>query len=255
MRRRVEQPARRRVHTDELAAERHEVQVGLEDLGLGPAALERERQRDLPRLQRERARAACRTQPRVELRRELHRECARAAPLAARPGEQSAAERPHIDPAVRMEAAILDREHGFGQRRRDFRERRPGEPPLIGAHAPLVQQAPAPIEQARLAGRVLRAHDCEARGAGRERAQHERRGEREPHEPGQRATPVRTQQLAQARLRSAHGTTRSASCGSSPKLSGAYIASTRVGGIANTPSWLRRSVYSTSTRPFGTYWK
>ena len=42
-----------------------------------------------------------------------------------------------------------------------------------------------------------------------------------------------------------------AAFGASPKLSGAYIASTRVGGSANWPGLFSRSVYSITSLPRG----
>ena len=52
---------------------------------------------------------------------------------------------------------------------------------------------------------------------------------------------------------SVHGPTSIAAFGASPKLSGAYIASTRVGGSANFPGLLRRTLYSTTCLPRGRY--
>jgi len=40
--------------------------------------------------------------------------------------------------------------------------------------------------------------------------------------------------------------------GSSPNVSGAYSASTRVGGSWKVPGWFSRMTYSTTKRPFGT---
>lgn len=48
------------------------------------------------------------------------------------------------------------------------------------------------------------------------------------------------------------GSTSRGSFGRSPNISGAYIASTRVGGRWRRPVWLRRIVYSTEKAPFGT---
>lgn len=41
--------------------------------------------------------------------------------------------------------------------------------------------------------------------------------------------------------------------GASPNISGAYIASTRVGGSENSPTLFRRMVYSIFTMPLGRY--
>ena len=49
-----------------------------------------------------------------------------------------------------------------------------------------------------------------------------------------------------------HGSTVHAAFGASPSISGAYIASTRVAGIAKVPGLSSRTVYSTTNVPFGT---
>lgn len=41
--------------------------------------------------------------------------------------------------------------------------------------------------------------------------------------------------------------------GTSPNISGAYIASTRLGGSAKSPTLFRRTVYSIFTTPLGRY--
>ena len=50
-----------------------------------------------------------------------------------------------------------------------------------------------------------------------------------------------------------HCATSTAAFGDSPKLSGAYIASTRVGGNANVPGLFSRTVYSITCLPRGRY--
>jgi len=50
-----------------------------------------------------------------------------------------------------------------------------------------------------------------------------------------------------------HGATSMPGFGDSPKLSGAYIASTREGGSAKRPGLFRRTVYSTTCLPRGMY--
>ena len=52
-----------------------------------------------------------------------------------------------------------------------------------------------------------------------------------------------------------HGATSIAAFGASPKLSGAYIASTRVGGRAKRPGLFSRTLYSKTCLPFGRYSK
>ena len=51
---------------------------------------------------------------------------------------------------------------------------------------------------------------------------------------------------------SPQGLISSAAFGISPNISGAYIASTRVGGKPNLPTLFRRTVYSMLNLPFGT---
>ena len=54
-----------------------------------------------------------------------------------------------------------------------------------------------------------------------------------------------------ARRTGGQSSTRTRALGTSPKTSGAYRASTRVGGSAKWPALFRRSVYSMRKRPFG----
>src|SRR6185436_3407913 len=49
-----------------------------------------------------------------------------------------------------------------------------------------------------------------------------------------------------------HGLTVTAVFGNSPNISGAYIASTCVGGNSKRPALFRRTLYSTTHVPFGT---
>src|SRR3954468_9499674 len=49
-----------------------------------------------------------------------------------------------------------------------------------------------------------------------------------------------------------YGCTVTGAFGSSPNISGAYIASTRVGGNSKRPGLFRRTVYSTTQLPLGT---
>ncbi len=47
--------------------------------------------------------------------------------------------------------------------------------------------------------------------------------------------------------------TRTRPWGAAPNISGAYSASTRLGGSAKSPALFRRTVYSTVTVPWGRY--
>src|SRR6185369_11153591 len=63
--------------------------------------------------------------------------------------------------------------------------------------------------------------------------------------------PLRSQRLCGKRIH--QGKTSTTAFGSSPNVSGAYIASARLGGIAKRPGLFSRTVYSTTCLPRGMY--
>ena len=101
----------------------------------------------------------------------------------------------------------------------------------VGALA--LQHLAVAVEETGLGGRVRGLHLGEA-GQSRRR---------------QRAAPG--QQHHQQRPASHLASTFMGALGSSPNVSGAYIASMRVGGSANVPTLLSRTVYSVLKRPAG----
>ncbi len=105
----------------------------------------------------------------------------------------------------------------------------------VDAHA--LQQFAVAVEHARIRRAPVGAHLGEA--LQRVRGQHQAHAEHE-----------RCERVAQVH-RTASTFTRA--FGVSPNISGAYIASTRLGGSENSPTLFRRTVYSILITPFGTY--
>ena len=226
----------------QLAAERHEVQIRFEDLLLGPAALDRKSQPRLIALEPPRPQSLARVRLRLQERRDLHRDRARAAMTPTQKaiacGADDAAP---IDPAVLPEARILAAHDRCDQRRRDRLERLPVEAPHVEIDARRVEHGAIAIEHESIGRREARANVREVRRLRRPRDRDRRRCEQSE----------RREQDADAPAHS-FASTAIAAFGDSPNISGAYIASTRVAGSRNWPGLLRRTVYSTTQRPFGT---
>src|SRR5262245_10931543 len=98
------------------------------------------------------------------------------------------------------------------------------------------------VEEIRIGGRPLRTHVVERRYVLRKE---------EPDCSEQRGASESPQGFSQKPLHGA-GPTTTASLGTSPSISGAYMASTRVAGSRNVPGLFKRTVYSTTHEPFGT---
>jgi hypothetical protein len=254
-RRLAEQRARCRAQARQLAAIRRQVEIRFEDLSLAPRLLDRAGGFDLVPLLRERACiAAVRAQGGIEQARELHRKrraaahapAIRRAPQAVPGGGREP--RP-VDTAVLVEALVLGGHQGGAQRGRHVGERHPGAATDRGIHAQVGNRNAPTIEQHGIGGHVGSAHLGERRplrrrvgrsaGPGWCAEEHERARRSEHAAPGAEAPPT-------------HGCTLQTALGTSPNISGAYIASTRVAGRLNAPGLLRRTVYSVTKRPFGT---
>ena len=151
-----------------------------------------------------------------------------------------------VDAAVIEEPPVLGREHRAPERRRDLVERRPAEPPAprIGAH--LLDHLAAAVEQPEIRRAIGRAHVGECGRWRHDAAQDQPEPETRPAE-GERDADEHQ------RARPRHGAISSGRFGSSPNISGAYSASTRVAGSSKRPPWFRRTVYSTVKLPLGTY--
>ncbi len=106
----AEETARRCIDTFELAAERRQVEPRFEYLGLAPVALDRERLSRLPPLLDEIAVTAA-FERWLEMRRELHRYRAAAAPFAGKRLFQRCTECAPVDPAVLVVALVFRGDH------------------------------------------------------------------------------------------------------------------------------------------------
>ena len=238
----AEQGLRQRIDADDLAAERHRVEVGLEDLALLPRRLEPGRGHRLAELLGDAAAAGRARQAVVEQAGELHRQgrcAARARVDQVAPGAPG--RRAPVDAAVLPEAPVLAQDDRRQQRRRHLGERHPGEAAHVLVDPQRLDRHAVAVEQGDVGGPVRRLH----RGEARQRAPQPRiRARRD------RAASASSERGDATRV---HGPTSMAAFGVSPKLSGAYIASTRVGGSANLPGLLRRTLYSTTCLPRGRY--
>ena len=101
------------------------------------------------------------------------------------------------------------------------------------------------IEQQEVRRAIARAHVGEG-GRGRHDAAQDQPEPESPEAEGERDADEHQ------RAGSHHGSTVSGRFGSSPNISGAYSASTRVAGSSKRPPWFRRTVYSTVKLPLGT---
>ena len=247
---------RRRANALPLAAVGQQVQISLEDLRLAPACLQRPGHPHLIQLvapgassiDRRRVVALAMQQPG-----QLHTDGAGATPAlvqhaVAQRGQHAA----NVDTAVLEEASILAGHHGIQQCRRHVRQRHPGESshPEIDPFA--VQQAAMAIQQKRLGWPVAIADLIECRHRLRpaqpQRKQSQRHDRQQAQSNQRAATPLDHCAAADTGLAS----TVNSGFGSSPNISGAYSASTRVAGSRNSPGLFRRTLYSTLHFPFGT---
>jgi hypothetical protein len=204
----VEETARRGGDARELAPRAGEVRVRFEDLVLRPGPFERARGAELAEFRERAARRRTRAQRRLDERRDLHRERARAAEAAvSNEVERGGTERPPVEAAVCPEATILGGDERREVVRRDAVERCPREAAAVAVDAAFVQHGAVTIEQQGLAAREARAHRLDRR-------ERRRRG---------RALPQSEQQDERDREPAAprHGAISSVSFGRSPMRSGA----------------------------------
>src|SRR5690606_33440103 len=115
------------------------------------------------------------------------------------------------------------------------------QPPAVGVDAQLVQQFAVAVEQPRVARGVGTAH---ALGIVADVAAVEVPGGAQPRRREGGQCDAGTAQAS-------HRPTITGSFGTMPCTSGAYMASTRVGAMANVPAVFRRTRYSTRQRPRG----
>ena len=240
----AEQRLRERVDADDLAAERHRVEIRLEDLALLPARSSRVAVTAWPSFWPTLRPPRRPRQAVVEQAGELHRQRRRAArarvPEVA-PRRSSPPRRQSTPPCSQKRRSSLST-IAVAQRRRDLGERHPGEAPHASCRRARVWSgAPWRSSSVTSDGRcaaLTSANVGSACAAPRRAAPRAQRGERARRE-------------RRARASAHHGATSTPAFGNSPKISGAYIASTRVGGSAKRPGLFRRTVYSTTCLPRG----
>jgi len=151
-------------HSLQLAGERDEVEVGLEDLWLAPARLDGPGHPHLSRLLGQRPWAAVTAKGRIEERGQLHGDRARAASAPAhQPLNRRGGHGASVHSAMRVEAPILRRQHRRQERGRDVAEPDPFEAPAPSIHPLLVDHLAAPVEEIDLGGLPSPPHAVEVR--------------------------------------------------------------------------------------------
>ncbi len=246
----VEESARRRGDTLQFAPKAGEVEMRFEDLVLAPCRFERACGAELTQLGEQLMKLAARrwlatretimrlaarlrlatrdmmrAQRGIEQSGDLHRQRAGAAQATARDSvAQRGGDGEPVDAAVFAEAVVFRFDQRRDQHGRHVAQRRPREAAPAAIDAALVEHGAVTIEQHGLRSRKARAHRREVRERRRLRQPPRRAERRQCHERDgtTRATPR-------------HGATSTTSFGRSPMRSGAYIASTRVGGSSNLP--------------------
>ena len=234
----AEQRLAQRVDTDQLAAKRHQVQIGLEDLVLAPAALERARRQHLVDLLPHAAPAGTSLQLFIEQTGQLHRD-GRCAAGAGVPqiGPRRAGHGTPVHAAVFVETLVFAEHQRRAQRRRHIGQGDP-RPPAHREVGPLpMQHGAVTVQHQGFGWPVCGTH------VGIPRFGRRLRGTQRQRKCQKRGT-----------LWSHFGaSTVTGAFGDSPNISGAYIASTRDGGRAKLPALFSRIVYCIRTTPLGRY--
>ena len=238
------QQMRSRVDPLQFAAEAEQVQVGLENLRPSSTSTRCARAaRACTSFCVPAAAAAASDRSGIDHRRQLHRDRAgAAASLTGQVVAQRTECRAPVDAVVTPEAVVFAVDHRVDQRRAKPRR---AEPTRSGARR-------SRSARDRSARRVDRADTppttASARAPCRSRARRRLAARRSPRRP----TQSRRCRRCAATTSHGVGSTTTGWFGRSPNISGAYIASTRVGGSWKVPGLFRRTVYSVLKRPFGT---
>ena len=242
----AEQGLAHRVDADQFAPKRHQVEVGLEDLVFAPLALERLHRQGLAQLLHQAAASGATLEVIVEQTGQLHRDGRRTAGLLVpQIGPGSGRDSLPVDAAVLVEALVFAVQQRGAERGRHIGQRHPLPAPHRGVGAQPVQQLAPAVQDQRVRGLpaglglVKRDGGGGGEGGGAERSQQRRDGDG----PATAATSRCKPHFASS--------TRSRALGASPKISGAYMASTRDGGNEKSPALLSRIVYSILTTPLG----
>ena len=227
--------------THHFAAQRHHVQICLEDLRFAPARFELLGKLDLPKFLQHVAPCVGALQVGVQQARELHGDGGRAARLGVpRVGPSTGGQGLPIHAAVLPELLVFALHHGIAQGRRHLRQPQPGGAAHGEVNAQRLDGLTAAVAQQDVGWLVLGAHLGKV-GQLKGGICTGRRG----HNAGKPGPAKPTS--------NAHQRTSKVKLGVSPKVSGAYMASTLVGGKANRPEALSRIVYSATCLPRGSH--
>ncbi|MCY1291164.1 hypothetical protein D9M70_403420 [compost metagenome] len=185
----AEQHLRQRRQPDQFAAERHQVQVRLEDLVLAPAAFQHRRARGLADLLREAAplrRRAGPAQVVVQQSGQLHGQ--RRGAARTRVPQVGPRRRSHalpVDAAMRIEALVFRQHDGRAQGRRSLRQR----DPVAAARAEVVaypaDHVAVAVQHGHVGAAPVVAHLREGRQRGGVAAPQQRRQWQQQRQPGQ----------------------------------------------------------------------
>jgi hypothetical protein len=152
----AEQPPRRGRHAHQLAAHRHQVEVGLQHLVLAPGGLDLTRRHQLRQLARRAAAAGGSRVAAVDQPRQLHRDRRRALRAArARHVVDRATRQPGpVDAAMLGKALVLARDHRGAQGWRELVQPEPRQPARGGVDAHGLQRGAVAVEE-ELVGRAV----------------------------------------------------------------------------------------------------
>lgn len=153
-----------------------------------------------------------------------------------------------VNPAVLIEAAVFAQDQRRTQRGRHLGERNPLAAPHGGIGTQALDHDAVTVEDQGVRRPEVALDLGEGRHGGSGRWLRQKRQQRPSRE--QRCKPQRTRQRPPCAVQGRASTLKLA-WGNSPNISGAYIASTRVGGRAKRPTVFSRRVYCSLNLPLG----
>ena len=252
----AKQGARQRVDAHQLATEGHQVDVGLQNLVFAPAGFEPARPHGLAGFLAPVAPAGAGFEVGIQQAGQLHGERGRASGTGVphiAPGRRS--HRVPVDAGVFVKALVFAEQQGQPKGVRHLVQRHPLALALLVLGAQALQRVPAGVLHQGFRSGVP-CFDLVKPGQSvclAYTAQHTTE-----HRAGQQqAAHTGGPQAALAGGGGCHGWHQGRACttqrglGVRPNISGAYMASMRVGGKAKSPALFRRTVYSTLLLPLG----
>ena len=235
----AEQGAAQRVNADQLAAKRHQIQIGFQNLVFAPAAFQHLGRHGLAYFLDNAAAATRAPQVFVEQTGQLHGDGGSTTGFAAPdvgPGRRRYAA--PVDAAMLVKTLVLAEDQSRAQGWRDVFQSQP----LACAHGVIGADT---LQKHAIAVQYLQVR----RAVSRLDVRVPRSGERRTQQPARGQQTQRAARQRHAHQRAA--STRTRMLGVAPNISGAYMASIRDGGIENSPTLFSRSVYSTLVMPLG----